>query len=161
MPLTLAFSPMVWLAVVLGALTLFAGGVKVGLEYEQGQTAQRELDRAHAVVRTTKTIIRQDNKALAAAQERAAQLEAENLTLQEEARRHAATIPDPAACHLHPDRVRTIRRAWGVGADPAGGETPLPGPEKRPLPDLGQPQRSGGLGGALGPQVSSLHGWEG
>jgi hypothetical protein len=161
MPLLMALSPMMWLAIVLAAVTLFAGGVKVGVEFEQGQSAQRELERQAVVIKRTKTVIKTDNTALAAAQARNDALEAENARLQREVNTHAATIPDPVTCHLHPDRVRTIRRAWGVGADPAGGETPLPGPEKRPVPDLGKPQRSGGLGGAMGPQVSSLHGREG
>jgi hypothetical protein len=59
---------------------------------------------------------------------------------------HAA-LPDPVACHLEPERVHTINRAWGVGADSPGADATVP---QDSAPQFGLAPGAGGVGDGAG-----------
>jgi hypothetical protein len=138
---------------------VFGAGVMKGMDWQSSRTASEHLVAQQRFIERNKTIVVADNKALAAAAAKNSALEAENDRLQEEARAHATSIPDPVACHLAPERMRTIRRAWGaVDANPGNPERPVPRPDDRPAPDIGRPQRSGSVGRPVGQALSTVQG---
>lgn len=146
------------LAMALLVVASFLAGGVLGVNWQQGRDAIHEKDVLVKRIETTKTVIKQDNTALAAAQERNRQLQEDNDRLAREAEEHAKTIPDPSACWLDGKRVRTIRRAWGVDVDgnSAGGAPGLRGPEGGSVPGDGKPQRDRGVGNTVGTQVPGV-----